>query len=284
MRSLTSCILLSLAPWVVADIHHLFASSHRSPHLFSLEFNTVTNSLTQVGNFAAHAGHQWLSLAFDRGAIYGAERDGWSSYVVASPRDVKFQSYLTPKRRDGSRYDGGNNRRRATTVIAEQRAPYNIFGGSSSSGLVITSNLDGSFDRIVQNITYQRSSRIQGMALDPENAYLYSADSSANGIWTHKIDPVWGTVTNANFKTHSEPNARPRRLVIHPKGRYLYVLLSRVNKVAVYEISMQSNGPQLTDTGLTYNLVPPSKQNVHACFCRVFYQKSYSEQESNYIL
>jgi carboxy-cis,cis-muconate cyclase len=259
MLSLTSFIFLFLASWVVADIHHLFASSHRSPHLFSLEYNTVTNSLTQVGDFAAHAGHPWLSLAFDRTTIYGAERGGWSSYLVTSPRDLKFQSNITHKRRSGGRYDESDNRRRTTSVVAEQRAPYNIFGGHSPSGVVITSNLDGSFDKVVQNITFQPSSRIQGMALDSENAYLYSADSSANGIWTHKVDPVWGTVTNANFKIHSEPNARPRRLVVHPKGRYLYVLLSKVNRVAVYEINMQSNGPQLTDTGLTYNLVPPSK-------------------------
>jgi carboxy-cis,cis-muconate cyclase len=253
MLLLTSSIFFSLAPWVAADIHHLFASAFRSPHLFSLEYDTVTNSVSQIANFTAHAGHPWLSFAFDRTTLYGAERDGWSSYSVASPRDVTFQSNLTLR----GRCDGADYRHGTTSVIAQQRAPYNIFGaGRSPCGNVIASKVDGSFDRIVQNITYQSSSRVHGMALDPENAYLYTADINANGIWTHKVDPVRGTLTNAKFKTHSEPNSRPRRLALHPKGRYLYVLLSKTNKIAVYDIQMQPTGPLLTYTGLNYNLVP----------------------------
>jgi carboxy-cis,cis-muconate cyclase len=254
MLLLVSSIVCSLAPLVAADRHHLFASAYRSPHLFSLEYDTVTNSITQVANFTAHAGHPWLTFAFDRATLYGAERDGWSSYAVTSPKDLTFQSNLTLR----GRCDGGNYRRGTTSVIAEQRAPYNIFGaGRSPCGNVIASKVDGSFDRIVQNISYQPSSRVHGMALDQENAYLYSADVSANGIWTHKVDPVMGTLTNPKFKTHSEANSRPRRLALHPQGRYLYVLLSKTNKLAVYEINMQASGPQLTNTGLTYNLVPP---------------------------
>jgi carboxy-cis,cis-muconate cyclase len=256
MWLLTSSILLSLAPWVAADVHHLFASSYRSPSLFSLEYDTVTNRLTQIANFTVHAGHPWLSFAFDRATLYGAERDGWSSYSVTGPQDIKFQSNLTLR----GRCDGGDYKHGTTSVVAQERAPYNIFGaGRSPCGNVIASNVDGSFDRIVQNITYLSSSRVHGMALDAENSYLYSADISANGIWIHKVDPVRGTLTNAKIRTHSESNARPRRLALHPKGRYLYVLLSKVNKLAVYEINMQPNGPQLTNTGLSYNLVPPGR-------------------------
>jgi hypothetical protein len=216
----------------------------------------VTNSLTQVGSFSAHAGHPWLSWAFDRATLYGAERDGWASYAVNSPLDLTFQSNLTLR----GRCDGGNFKHGTTSVLAEQKAPYNIFGaGRSPCGNVMSSRVDGSLERHVQNITFQPSSRVHGMALDAENSYLYSADVSANGIWTHKIDPVKGTLSNAKFKTHSEANARPRRLAVHPKGRYLYILMSKLNKVVVYDIKMQSSGPVLTNTGQSYSLVPPGK-------------------------
>jgi len=254
MRLFTFSILLQLAPWAVADVHHLFVSSWRSPHIFSLEYDSNSNSLKQVGNLSSHAGHPWLSFAFDRATLYGAERDGWSSYQVLSPTELAFQSNLTLR----GRCDGGNYKHGTTSVVAQQGAPYNIFGaGRSPCGNVMASRIDGSFEKIVQNITYQPSSRVHGMAVDSENAYLYSADVQANGIWTHRIDPITGKLTYPKFKVHSEAESRPRRLVLHPKGKYLYVMLSKVNKIAVYEIKMQSNGPLLTNTGLSYPLTPP---------------------------
>jgi carboxy-cis,cis-muconate cyclase len=97
------------------------------------------------------------------------------------------------------------------------------------------------------------------MALDPENRFLFSADTKANGIWTHEIDPAKGTLTRARFKAHSENNARPRRLVMHPNSKFLYMLLSKLNKIVVYNVKMDASGPQLSETGLSYNLVPPGQ-------------------------
>lgn len=216
----------------------------------------MTNSLKEVGRFNAHAGHPWLSWGFDRQTLYGAERDGWSSYQITAYNELSFQSNLTLR----GRCDGGDYKHGTTSVIAEQKSPYNVYGaGRSPCGNVMSSRVDGSLERIVQNITYQPSSRVHGMALDSEARYLYSADTKANGIWTHQVDPVKGTLTRARFKAHSEANARPRRIVLHPRSNFLYVLLSKLNKVAVYSISNEAAGPQLTETGLSYNLVPPGQ-------------------------
>lgn len=251
---LCTYVLLCLTLGVAGDIHHLFASSYRSPALFALEYDSVTNNLNQVGQFTAHAGHPWMAFSFDKSTLYAAERDGWSSYQVLSPSEIAFQSNLTLR----GRCDGANFKHGTTSVLAGQRSPYNIFGsGRSPCGNIISSKIDGSFDRIIQNITYKPESRVYGMALDPSNDYVYSADTNANGIWAHKVDAVTGKLTQARFFAHPEDKARPRRLVVHPTGKYLYLILSKLNKVAVYSIKMNANGPVLTYTQKSYSLVPP---------------------------
>ncbi|KAE9988136.1 hypothetical protein Vi05172_g11469 [Venturia inaequalis] len=187
-------ILLCLVLEVSGNLHHLFTSSYRSPALFALEYNSDTNALTQVASFNAHAGHPWMSLSFNKKTLYAAERDGWSSYHVLGPREIAFQSNLTLR----GRCDGADFKHGTTNVLAGQRAPYSIYGaGRSPCGNVIGSGVDGSFDRLVQNVTYKADSRIYGMAHDPSGNYIYSADTSSNGLWTHKVDPVTGQLTAA---------------------------------------------------------------------------------------
>ena len=248
-------ILLTLSLRAGAELHHLFASSYRSPHLFALEYNTETNSLTHIGNLSAHAGHPWLSFNHDKRVLYGAERDGWSSYRIRSPAKLEYQSSLALR----GRCEGGNFKSGTTSLIAQQRQPYNIYGAARSPcGNVLSSGIDGRLDRVIQNITFQSTSRVSGMALDPANEWLYMADVQGNGIWAHKIDAITGKLSQARFTTHNEANARPRRLAIHPTFRYLYVMLSKLNKVAVYSIGMNTLGqPILTPTGQNYSIVPP---------------------------
>ncbi|KAF2429507.1 3-carboxy-cis,cis-mucoante lactonizing enzyme, partial [Tothia fuscella] len=223
--------------------------------MFSLAYDTVTNSLTQTGSFTPHGGHPWLSWGPDRSMLYGAERDGWSSYSVTANNEITFRSNLTLR----GRCDGRDFKHGTTSILAEQKAPFNIYGaGRSPCGNVMATRVDGSLERIVQNITYQPESRVHGMALDPEGSYLYSADTKANGIWIHKVDTAKGTLSRAKFKTHGEANSRPRRLALHPGNKFLYMLLSKTNKLVVYSIKMEANGPVLTDTGLSYNLVAPA--------------------------
>lgn len=250
----SSYVLLCLVLEVAGEIHHLFTSSYRSPALFALEYDNNTNSLTQVAEFNAHAGHPWMSFSFDKKTLYAAERDGWSSYHVLSPSEIAFQSNLTLR----GRCDGARLKHGTTNILAGQRAPYNIYGaGQSPCGNVISSKMDGSFERILENVTYNPDSRVYGMAHDPSGDYIYSADTSSNGLWTHKVDPVTGKLTAGRFTAHSEAEARPRRLAVHPSGNYLYVVLSKLNKVAVYSIERSSNGAQLAFTGKSFSLVPP---------------------------
>lgn len=251
---LSSYILLCLVLEVAGDIHHLFASSYRSPALFALQYDTNTNALTEAANFNAHAGHPWMAFSHDKNTLYASERDGWSSYRVLSPSEIAFQSHLTLK----GRCDGTDFKHGTTNILAGQRAPYSIYGaGRSPCGNVIGAKRDGSFDHIVQNVTYKADSRVYGMAHDPSGNYIYSADTSSNGLWTHKVDPASGKLTAARFTAHPEKDARPRRLVVHPSGNYLYVVLSTLNKVAVYSIQRDRNGPQLVYTGKSFSLVPP---------------------------
>lgn len=251
---LLSFIFLCLALEAVGDIHHLFASSYQSPALFALEYDSNTNTLTQVAHFNAHAGHPWMSFSFDKNTLYAAERDGWSSYHVLSPSEIAFQSNITLR----GRCDGASFKHGTTNILAGQKPPYHVYGaGRSPCGNVISSKLDGSFERIVQNVTYKKDSRVYGMAHDPSDDFIYSADTASNGLWAHKVDRATGKLLLARFTTHPEADAQPRRLAVHPSGNYLYVVLSKLNKVAVYNIKRYPDGPQLVYTGKSFSLVPP---------------------------
>ncbi|KAF2399737.1 3-carboxy-cis,cis-mucoante lactonizing enzyme [Trichodelitschia bisporula] len=252
MRWLVAGALLAPA---AADLHHMFVGSFRTPHIWALEYDTERNAIAEVGNFTAHAGHPWLSFSYDRGTLYAAERDGWSSYTVISPQELKFQSNLTIN----SRCDGQAQRHGTTSVVAEQKSPFNVYGsGRSPCGLVMSTRNDGSLERGIQNITYATNSRVHGMTMDTENAYLYTADQKGNGVWTHRINANTGLLDQGAMTPFPIADARPRRVVLHPKSRYLYLLLSKLNMVAVYSVKATPRGPSLRYTGMNYTLIPPN--------------------------
>lgn len=247
---------LLLSQWTVAEIHNLIVSSLRTPHLFSLEFNTTTNTLSQVGSFPAHAGHSQLALSYDKSTLYGAERNGWSSYRINVTRQIEYQSTI----KSTGDCDDQDIRGGSTNLAVETKSPYNIIGaGRAPCGNVIGVGADGRFDSIVQNLTYAESSRIKGMTVDSANEWLYSADSKGNKIWISKIQPTTGILTDARSTNLRKGDHIPSKLVVHPNRKYLYIMHSRANKVSVYNIGKTLFGqPTITPTGLSYALVPPS--------------------------
>jgi carboxy-cis,cis-muconate cyclase len=253
-------VALLLAGKCLAETHHLFTSSFTTPHLYALEFDDEKNSIVDIANITAHDGHPWLSFSYDKSSLYAGENGGFASYQVTNATSLDFSQSVKVNAECGGRKDG----LASPYVVAELRAPFSVFGASSSScGAAMSVDPDGKLQGLVQAYKYRDGSSIKGLALDPDNKYLYSADETGNGIWTHLINDQ-GTLNQVGFTAAPYPDSAPRHLVVHPDGRYLYVILSRTNSVAVFAINSGagSENTHLTYTGNSYSLIPAGKFSV----------------------
>jgi len=241
-----------------AESHHLFTSSFSTPHLFALEFDDQKNTLTDIANISAHDGHPWISFSYDKSNLYAGEHDGFASYNVINSTGLE---YVTSIKTNKTQCDGPQDSsgiKASPYVLAGLRAPFTVFGASESScGMIMNVTPEGSLEALAQGFSFGEGSSIKGMAFDPENHYLYSADYHNNGIWVHTINDV-GTVNSVGFVKSPIENSGPRHLIAHPTGRYLYVILGKSNTLAVFAINSGTDAfnTPLTYTGLSYSLLP----------------------------
>jgi carboxy-cis,cis-muconate cyclase len=223
-----------------------------------LEFDDEAHSLTNIANITAQSGHPWLTFSYDKASLYGGVKDGFASYLVDNSTSLSFVRSVPV----GDKCPGTKSSVGSPYIIAEQRTPFNVFGAPTGTcGTAISVDAEGTLNKVVQAFKYGDRSQIKGMAMDPENKFLYSADEAANGIWTHRISDE-GTVKQVSFTTAPFVNSAPRKLVVHPNGRYLHLICSRSNSVLVYAINSgpSSEKAPLTYTGVSYSLLP---QNVN---------------------
>ena len=257
---------LLLAGRSVADIHHLFTSSFSTPHIYGLEFDDKANTLISIANITAHGGHPWLSFSYDKTSLYAGESNSFVSYsVLNGGTDLAYSRSVSVT---GTCSGAQTQDSTQPFVIAELRSPFAVYTAPyGSCGAAIGVDVDGHLDKVIQNIPFRANSAVQGMALDPENTFLYSADEKANGIWTHSVDEK-GKLTQVAFTPAPRADSGPRHLVVHPDGKYLYVVLSKTNAIAVFAITTGPTASKepLKDTGVVYSLLPQSKLNQDSSF------------------
>jgi carboxy-cis,cis-muconate cyclase len=255
MWARNTLLLALFAVQALAESHHLFVSSFTSPHLYSLKFDDETGRLTQSGHIVGHDGHPWISFSYDKSALYAGERDGFASYAVENSTQLSYKRSVTLQGKCGQKIaDFGT-----TYILPLTRAPFTVIGapfGNCMNAMSVDS--DGTLQDVIQNITLESSSGIHGMAVDPENDIVYSADDSANGIWVHQIEEGSQNLRQLAFVKAPEDNAGPRHLIVHPSGRYLYVVMETKNEIAVYAVNSGANSQKLkiVFTGLRYSLIP----------------------------
>jgi carboxy-cis,cis-muconate cyclase len=244
--------LLSLAQ---ADLHHVFVPSFTSPHLYSLEFDDVNNTITQAGHTIGHDGHPWISFSYDKASLYAGETDGFASYTIDNATSLSYKKSVPLGGTCSQKIAGFG----ATYVLPSQRAPFTVYGAPFGSCInAMSVEPDGTLTSVVQNVTLDSTSGIHGLAMGPDGEFLYSADDSANGIWVHKINQETGGLTKVSFTLAPSVDAGPRHLIVHPTGRFLYVVMEAKNEVRVYAVNfgLRSSQVKITDTGLSYSLIP----------------------------
>ncbi|KAF2471767.1 carboxy-cis,cis-muconate cyclase [Lindgomyces ingoldianus] len=251
-------IVASLIPiFVSATTHQLIVGSFGTNFLYTLEFDDEALTLDLIYTTNTSISSSWIALSYDKKNLYGT---GWGSstpsfvsYALGGGTNIQYSTTLPL---------GGNcsSTTKPIFIVAETKKPYTVygvpFGGSAGCGSVMSVDKNGALNQVIQNLTYLSTSGVHGMALNAENTFIYSADDSANSIWTHAVDPTSGELEFVSRLGGPSTGSDPRHVAIHPNGKYLYVLLEGSSQVALYSIDPSSGIPSYTN--ITYPLIPSS--------------------------
>lgn len=157
--------------------------------------------------------------------------------------------------------EGNCSSSKAIFVVAASEPPYAVygtpFGSLGECGSVMSVDKNGTLSEVIQNYTYKSTSGVHGMALNSNNTFIYSADDSANTLWTHSVNGSSGEVTYVSSISGPVAGADPRHVAVHPDGKYLFVVLEGANKLAQYTIDQSTGIPSFHN--VTYALIPNSK-------------------------
>ncbi|KAJ5591698.1 uncharacterized protein N7459_002067 [Penicillium hispanicum] len=99
----------------------------------------------------------------------------------------------------------------ANFIISADTAPFTVF--------------------VKANITYGSDSGVHGLALGPDNRFIYSGDDTGSSVWTHSYDEATKKVTNLQ---RLNVTSNPGHLVVSPQGSLVYVILEQDNDLAVF--------------------------------------------------
>jgi carboxy-cis,cis-muconate cyclase len=198
------------------------------------------------------------TLQHDKKNLYGTSgttTPGFDSYTLASSTDILYNTTVAM---------GGNcSSSKAIFVVAASESPYAVygtpFGNTADCGTVMSVDENGILSEVIQNYTYKSTSGVHGLALDSTNSFIYSADDSANTLWTHKVDNTTGELTLVSSISGPVSGADPRHVAVHPKGQYLYVIFEGANELAQYTIDKSTGIPSFEN--VTYPLIPSGSSN-----------------------
>lgn len=246
--------ILGLPALASATTHHLFVGTFSGANLYAVEFDDETLSLTLTNNITAHGSHPWINLSHDKKALYAADDPGWTSYSVDNSSSLTHTSTISTTDNCASN--------RGIFIHGASTPPYAVYAdpfGNCANVLGVDA-ATGSLASIVQNVSYTNDSGVHGLALSPAGTFLYSADDSANSIWTHSIDATTGALTLVNQLAAPSDGANPRHAAVHPGGKYLYVVLEEANALAQYSLDADTGVPVYTN--VTYPLIPTSGESL----------------------
>lgn len=127
--------------------------------------------------------------------------------------------------------------------------------------MVLSVLANGTLSNVTQSWKYEAPSGVHGLAFGPDDQLLYSADLSADKIWTHAVQDD-GRVSLVSKLDAPKSGMHPRHLAAHPGGKYLYVLMEHENTLVEYTADEDTGVPRKQDTK-TYSLLP---KGTFECF------------------
>lgn len=226
--------------------------------IFTVQFDDETLELRLVKRTEIPHDEPISWMAFDHAKknLYGSAMKKWTSFAVKSPTDIVHEA-SHPIGGDPEAQSSTTNTR-AIFLLPARQPPYavycNPFYKHAGYGNVFEVGPSGQLQANIQNYAYQPGSGIHGMVFDPAEAYLYSADLSANKLWVHRKQDD-GQVVLVGSVEAPAPGDHPRWVAMHPSGQYLYALMEAGNRLCEYVLDPASHMPVYTHHA--FPLIPP---------------------------
>ena len=128
-----------------------------------------------------------------------------------------------------------------------------------ASGLAISIGESGTLQSATSNITYNNRAGIYGLAVIPNNDFVYSADDPGNAVWVHSFNSITGIAEEVQYLSAAN-GSDPRHLAVHPNGKWVCVVYDAASSIAVY--SRDTTTELLTYTNTAYSLLPSGFSNA----------------------
>ncbi|KAI0405469.1 carboxy-cis,cis-muconate cyclase [Xylaria palmicola] len=231
--------LLGLSIGASAARHRMIVGTFSTESLYTVEYDDATEELALVAQSAVSAASSWITLNHDKTRLYGtdwnAREPTWVSYDVTDPYHIKPDARIVA----GSLCSGT----KSIFVTAHPSAPFavygNYYGGDARCSTVLSVHDNGTLRGVIQEYVYGPGSGVHGTAITPDGAFLLSADTAGNLLWTHRIDKATGILSNVSAVNAPSAGSAPRHVAVHGSGGYAYVVLQDVSAVAQYRISRE---------------------------------------------
>lgn len=136
--------------------------------------------------------------------------------------------------------------------LGSQESPGKVYGYAQNpeSGALI-SIPESPFSISGHNSTY-------GVAIHPNNKFLYAANVGSNTVSVYAINPLTGVLTAVGTPT-ATGSIEPNGLYFHPSGNYLYVSNYNGNSITVFQVA--SDGTLTAITGSPFATIGATKIN-----------------------
>lgn len=264
---------------LAADVHAqagadyiVYAGSytHPSPQTVSASkgiyawwFDSKTGALTSIGLVAetVNPAHVW---AHPNGRYLYASN--WESgvpgdYLSAFAIDARTGK-LTLLNKVGARGDRANQvvldpSGKLAATVTYNSGTFSVFGVEPDGKLTEAVYTDQHTGKPLSD--RQPGPRAHGIAFTKDSRFVYVAELGLDRVYTYRVDPGKRTAMPADpaFVTMNAGGSGPRRLQLHPNGKFLYVNHETDSQVSVFE----ANGAHLKQVQTLSTLPADHKGN-----------------------
>ena len=254
MRSVvfTCWLMFSLATNVFAQDYFVYAGTYTNPTptttsaakgIYGWRFDSRTGALTPLGVVAESINpvHVW---AHPNGKyLYAANwEDGTPGDHVSAFAIDHRTGMLKLINKVSARGDRANQvvldpAGRVAATVTYNSGTFSVFGIEPDGRLTDAFYTDQHTGKPLSE--RQPGPRAHGIVFSKDGRFAYVAELGLDRVYVYRIDAAKRTVTPADppFVTMNAGGSGPRRLQLHPNGKFLYVNHETDSKVSVFEVN-----------------------------------------------
>jgi 6-phosphogluconolactonase len=214
-----------------------------SKGIYAWRFDSKTGALTPIGLVAetVNPAHVW---AHPNGKfLYAANwEDGTPGDHVSAFAIDRRTGALTLLNKVGARGDRANQvvldpSGRLAATVTYNSGTFSVFGVEPDGRLTDAFYTDQHAGTPLSE--RQPGPRAHGIVFSKDGRFVYVAELGLDRVYVYRVDPVKRSVIPADppFVTMSAGGSGPRRLQLHPNGKFLYVNHETDSKVSVFEVN-----------------------------------------------